>query len=366
MMKATNNDAEFVEQGIDGRQDAVNAHAEEIKEPPVERQAFDPLGDAVNVKSYAKSGATINAKDANTPIPEPVFTPPPIAASTQSEPVVEAPKQPQKPINPQMTELPPKEKSNAAKQAAAMAINGYEFLHQLANNGVKVGEKKLSKLTRDGHIDLSLPVQIGTNIVPMSQWMAVYNEQVGDTFTVSEEFKKEVTPVLERVLEKKGIGATDEQMLIYLVAKDASMKAIQFAGLFKQRKEMINQLKDLTEQWRTQNKMAAQNQPQPQQQAPPPQSNTYSPPPPPPDFANENIPLAEEVREDADFGSRHNYAEPSGNVMAIVDEPSPVVHEITEAKPEKSSTKGNTRVIRPSHKPTGSTPAKPTRNRSKK
>jgi hypothetical protein len=73
-----------------------------------------------------------------------------------------------------------------------------------------------------------------------------YNQQVSGILKVSDEFKEEVTPVLERVLAKRGIGLTDEQMLMYMFGKDAAAKSIIFFQQKTQINYMIQSIKEAT------------------------------------------------------------------------------------------------------------------------
>lgn len=101
--------------------------------------------------------------------------------------------------------------------------------HGLANNGLKISERKLNQLQAEGEINLNAMIsyEYGKTI-RAGEFFQLYNQQVSNVLTVSEEFKEEVTPVLERVLAKRGIGLTDEQYLIYAFGKDIAAKSILF------------------------------------------------------------------------------------------------------------------------------------------
>ena len=306
--------------------DSINAEAHEISSkyatpptPPAEpRKPYNPLTEeAVNEKSYAKPNIKITPLEANQPIPEPTMVAPP-QSTAPKDGAAAGPTAPPKPINPKMQELNPKEKTNAAKTAAAMAINGYEALHLLGNHVVKISDNKLKKLARKNLIDLRMPIRVGDNqIVTLQEYVEAYNEQTGDVFTVTTEFKEEVTPVLERVLEKKGIGATDEQMLIYLVSKDLVVKGVQCVALLKQKKDALNQLVDLTEAYRANTaahgrptQQAHQATPPPQQQAAPSNDKPpYTPPPTPPAF-EEEVEVAEIIPNEIVFEGSSPIPEP--------------------------------------------------------
>ena len=248
--------------------------------PEQTRKPFNPLtSESVNEKSYAKPNIKITQKEASEPIPEPIFMPPPVQPKKEE---ASAPKTPPPPVNPQVSELPSKDKEMAAKQAAAMAINAYEALHQLGNHAISISDGKVKKLTRKNLIDIKMPIPLGGEVISVGDYINVYNQELGTTFKVTDKFKNEVTPVLERVFEKKGIGATDEQMLMYLVGKDLVGKGFQVAQLMKAKNEMINSLIEYTKSRKGQGGAPAHNiNPNPPA-APTPDYNTTAPAQPTP------------------------------------------------------------------------------------
>ena len=73
-----------------------------------------------------------------------------------------------------------------------------------------------------------------------------YNNQVEGILKVSDEFKEEVTPVLERVLAKRGVGMTDEQLLMFMFGKDIAAKSMMFFQQKQQLNFMIQSIKEAT------------------------------------------------------------------------------------------------------------------------
>ena len=94
-----------------------------------------------------------------------------------------------------------------------------------------------------------------------------YNNQVEGTLKVSDEFKEEVTPVLERVLAKRGVGMTDEQLLMFMFGKDIAAKSMMFFQQKQQLNFMIQSIKEATAG------QFVQQAPQPQQASQPQQEN---------------------------------------------------------------------------------------------
>ena len=103
---------------------------------------INPLDEAVNEKTYSRPNFSASTEELNRPIEEPRFSPPPI-----QKPQVER-EDPRKrePVNPEFNGLPKKDKEMAASHMAKLILQGYEWIHDLGNKGLKVSEKKLNKL----------------------------------------------------------------------------------------------------------------------------------------------------------------------------------------------------------------------------
>jgi hypothetical protein len=134
-----------------------------------------------------------------------------------------------------------------AENMAKLLIDGYEQLHVFANQALQISPRKLRKMVSEGEIDLSVevPYEYGRTITA-GEFVEEFNTQNKDTLTVSKDFKKNVTPVLTRVLQKRGAGFTDEQYLGYMVAKDLLLKGVIVAQVRGTMNEMLNVIKDYT------------------------------------------------------------------------------------------------------------------------
>ena len=118
---------------------------------------------------------------------------------------------------------------------------------------------------------------------------------------------------------------TDEQTLVYLFSKDLAVKGIQWASLRSTRKDTLNQLKDLTEAYRS-GRINFGGQ-QPTNTPPPQQNNTesaaqsyqpeYSAPPPPPNIPEYDFNPSPDVEgNDEDIEANTSYVQtPSGEVV---------------------------------------------------
>lgn len=242
---------------------------------PEERKPVDynPLDEAVNEKPYTTPNVNTSNVNLNAPIEEPRFAPPPI--DTKKNIRRDEPKAPKPdPVNPEMRNLGKKDTEMAASHMAKLILQGYEWMHDLANKGLKVSERKLNKLQADGEINLNAMIDYDYGKkIRAGDFFIEYNQQVANVLQVSPEFKEEVTPILEKVLAKRGIGMTDEQMLMFLFGKDIAAKSMIF---FQQKAQMNMMIASIKEATTSQYAQAAppppppsrpQPQPQPQPQA---------------------------------------------------------------------------------------------------
>lgn len=236
---------------------------------PEERKAVDynPLDEQVNEKAYTTPNTNTQGIDLNAPIPEPRFTPPPIDKRTINQEQAKQPKP--EPMNPEMKNLGKKDTEMAAGHMAKLIIQGYEWMHQLANKGLQVSEKKLNKLQAEGEINLNAMIDYDYGKkIRAGDFFIEYNQQVSNVLTVSQEFKDEATPLLEKVLAKRGIGMTDEQMLMFVFGKDIAAKSMIF---FQQKAQMNHMLASIKESTMAQYAQAAPPPPTPPKEAPQPQ-----------------------------------------------------------------------------------------------
>jgi hypothetical protein len=245
----------------------------EIIEPEEKKPEYNPLDEAVNEKAYTTPNVNTSNVNLNIPIEEPRFTPPPIDTKNNIKGDSKPPKP--DPINPEMRNLSKKDTDVAASHMAKLILQGYEWMHDLANKGLKVSERKLNKLQSDGEINLNAMIDYdyGKNI-RAGDFFIEYNQQVENVLQVSPEFKEEVTPILEKVLAKRGVGMTDEQMLMFMFGKDIAAKSMIFFQQKAQMNLMIASIKEATTSQYAQ--AAPPPSPKPQPQEPTPQT---TPPP---------------------------------------------------------------------------------------
>ena len=300
MKIGTNSDAQFEASG-ELHDSEASSVSDKYRTAPKVYEEYDPLNsEAADNKSYARPNIPISPIDMKNPIPEPIQQPPPPKPKEEPKPL---PKEPITPLNPELKQLPPKEQELAAQKSAKMVIMGYKVAHNFGNWCVRINEGSLKRLDKHKKIDLKMPIPTAHGTFTVADLVTEFNTEVGDALTVDKEFEEKVEPILTRIMNKRGIGATDEQELIMIVAIDLAVKAAKFAELRKSRREMIDQLKDLTIAYREgrpqpqaqnvpppqqqQAQQQYQNQPQAQPQPAPQYQNQYTQPPTPPDFEKE-------------------------------------------------------------------------------
>ena len=284
-----------------------------FKEP--EEMDYNPLGESVNEKSYTRPNVTIDADELNTPIPEPTYQAENISASTQQMP--KQPKQPIQQLNPEMEDLSNKDKKDSAKYVAETIVGGYEFICGLVNRGLLFNENKLKKIQASGEIDLSMELPIGNGqFMTIYEFIQEYNEQNKNALSVSQEFKDEIIPVLTKVLEKRGIGMTIEQKLLFIAGKDVATKAIISFQLVSVMKEMQNDWKEFY--------LANKQQQAPQTTPQPTPQTTYTPP-------QEPIYTATEVVDD-EFEDEVDEMEEFENSLKVNN----IVEEMVNPQPKQS------------------------------
>lgn len=256
----------------------------EFLEPEELGGDYDPMGTPINEKSYTKPNVKINPNDLSGDIPEPSFQAPTLDLNEPPKfDEVKKEKVEREPFNKEMNDLPKKDKEVAASHVANMLMQLYEGGNKLANKGMMFNEKKLTKLAQDGEVDFSIriPYSYESNeTISAAELIQEFNSQQKDSLVVSQEFKEEVTPILERVLRKRGVGMTDEQMLIFMFGKDIAIKGSAFFAARQQMGDIISMLKEQTEAMKGGNFSSQQRNMTPTPPPPPMQSEpSYNPEP---------------------------------------------------------------------------------------
>lgn len=222
---------------------------------------YDPvLNEAPEVKDYQKP----NIDTTNFPafIPEATFdaVAQEVTFHQNSESKTPAPEsessQPQPGFNPQLNNLSKSQKRVAAEMMADTALNAYSMLWQkVLTPAAQFNEKKLQKEFAAGTIDPNLGVYIDHNTtVPIKEFTKGFNENVEDALKVTDEFKQEVREPLVRILEKRGLGLTDEQKVGWEVIQDFGIKTATIISI-------RNDIKSVMENFRSDTKKNRVSQP---------------------------------------------------------------------------------------------------------
>jgi hypothetical protein len=202
---------------------------------------FSPLDAPVKQRSYTQH----NIADAQVlgDLEEPTFQPPSFN-DFDEEGGGEA--EPERPFNQSYSELDGKEKTMGAKMMAEMTLDLYEKGCGLLGKLPEISEGKLDRLIAEGEIDGNIEIPTEGGSLGVKDFAREYNDSIKDAFSVSDEFKEKVKPPLERVFKKRGIGMTDEQLLMYYFATDFGAKGVQAFMLRKTANGIIDSLRENT------------------------------------------------------------------------------------------------------------------------
>tara|TARA_R110000822_G_scaffold419_10_gene1938 strand:- start:1163 stop:2296 length:1134 start_codon:yes stop_codon:yes gene_type:complete len=148
----------------------------------------------------------------------------------------------------EIQELPQKQQEEAAKGLVEQALNLYTLGCKGLGHLSKIKESKVDDLAKEGLIDLSIQVPIDpyTN-VSIPEIVQGFNSEVVDAFDVSEDFKDEVRPIMNRVFIKRGWGMTDEQQLMFAFGMDFVQKGAILMQLKKQGDVQLQKFMDMTD-----------------------------------------------------------------------------------------------------------------------
>lgn len=211
-------------------------------------QDFSPLDAPVKQRSYTQHHVT--DVEAMGDLEEPTFQPPSFNDFEEGD---GGEPEPERPFNQAYSELDGKEKTMGAKMMAEMTLDLYEKGCGLLGKLPEISEGKLDRLIAEGEIDPNLEIPTEAGSLGVKEFASEYNDSIKDAFSVSDEFKEKVKPPLERVFKKRGIGMTDEQLLMYYFATDFGAKGVQAFMLRKTANGILDSLRENTLAIREQN-----------------------------------------------------------------------------------------------------------------
>lgn len=266
-------EAEAQAQGASANNDNIddNIIDETIEETPsntdysdqkIQDIGYSPLNEPVTKREYTIP--KIDPSELQGELEEPIFTAPSLdelesmdnGASGGAE--ATQPKQQPRPeptqINQAFSELPNKEKKMGAEMMADVVIDGYEKLGTGIGHLAKISETKMDREFADGNIDpnLALPINEMGDTVSVKEFVTEFNKEAEGAFETTDDFKEKVKPPLVRVFQKRGIGMTDEQLLLYYFGTDLASKGFTAVQLKKSSNAILDNLREQTSMMRGQ------------------------------------------------------------------------------------------------------------------
>ena len=297
----------------------------------VRDENYNPFSDNVKERDYTRVNADVSPEQISSPIPEPTYQPQVIGQTRNPYEHISGsdgmrPKDSsaqKESINPGMSELPPHERRMAAEQLVDLGISGYEMIFYFVNKSLQIDKKKVKKLQAEGKIDLNTSVPVNNGYVTAEQFITEYNEEVADTVGVSNKFKKDIKPPLTRILEKKGLGATDEQLVVSLLVMHLVQEGTKFAQAMQLKKDLLTIIQERTELEREQgiNPQAYAAKPQEPKAKPEPKPRPEPRPEPRPQApkftTDEPVFTGEDDADAEDFNFRSNEAVMNSSVRQM-------------------------------------------------
>ena len=273
---------------------------------------YNPFSDNVKERDYTRVNAAVSPEQISSPIPEPVYQPQVIGQTRNPYEHIsgsDGPRpgsnagQPKEAINPGMNDLPPHERKMAAEQLVDLGLSGYEMIFYFVNKSLQIDKKKIKKLVSEGKVDPNTRIPVSNGYVTVEQFVEEYNEEVADTVGVSNKFKKDIKPPLTRIMEKRGLGATDEQLVVSLLVMHLVQEGTKFAQAMQLKKDLLTIIQERTELEREQGiDPSAYSTPPPR-----PKASPAPEPAPKPKFTKpEPVFTGEEEPDADDFNFRSN------------------------------------------------------------
>lgn len=237
-------------------------HISEEPNDNVQDNFDNPLGAPVIEKNYTRSNVKVDLNQLNQHIPEPAINAEVIdltepKPSSAPPPKTEQPKE-QQPFNPQMGQIPRKDKRDAAERAVDAVLDGYAFLKSKANYLIKINEGQVKRLEKQGKVNLKIPVPYDEygNTITLEQYIQEFNKQNEDNMEFDAQSRAAIRPVMIKYFEEQGIGMTVRDELIYLGVKELLTFGAQIWVGLQVKKDMVKQLIELTQSYNNNNMSA--------------------------------------------------------------------------------------------------------------
>jgi hypothetical protein len=233
---------------------------ENIEDVEIISDDFSPLDAPVKQRSYTQH--KLGDLEEMGELEEPTFERPSFADLDGDS--QEASAEPERPFNESFSELDGKEKTMGADMMAEMTLDIYEKGCFYMGKIPEISESKIDKLIAEGEIDASIQLQTEAGAMPIKDFAVEFNESIKEAFVVTDEFKEKVKAPLIRVFKKRGIGMTDEQLLMYYFGTDIATKGAQAFMLRKTTNSILDSLKENTMALREQQASQTPRPPRPE------------------------------------------------------------------------------------------------------
>jgi hypothetical protein len=215
---------------------------EDIQDVEIINDDFSPLDAPVKQRSYTQHKMG-DAQEMGE-LEEPTFERPSFADLDGT--AEEEASEPERPFNESYSQLDGKEKTMGAEMMAEMTLDIYEKGCFYLGKIPEISETKIDKLIAEGEIDPNITLQTEAGNMPIKDFAVEFNDSIKEAFVVSDEFKDKVKAPLIRVFKKRGIGMTDEQLLMYYFGTDIATKGAQAFMLKKTTNSILDSLKENT------------------------------------------------------------------------------------------------------------------------
>ena len=97
----------------------------------------------------------------------------------------------------------------------------------------KVPNNRIEELAASGELELNMMLDVEPHPMSVGDYFKALERQTGEAFAVSEEWKAEILPYVERILAKKNWGITDEQVIMYMVGSHLVQCGVIALGMRK-------------------------------------------------------------------------------------------------------------------------------------
>lgn len=269
------------------------------QQPSVDPTSFDPLLGANPKQRDYTSGMPNNAAGGVSMgnIPEPNFQGQPTGGFGQLPPN----QKDQRFSDTQ--DLPPNEKNKSSEELAKMLVDAYATnAPRLFSYMAKIKDSKVEELSRNGDIELNLVLR--PNNITVGEYIDQSNKELDRAFDVTPEWKSEITPVLNRVLQKRNWGVTDEQMLAYYVGSHLIQCGVIAAQVMANNNKFLQDMANMTQAYRQSGNLPKDPIGGNNMGTPPPSAPVPPPPPPAPMNPIEPEilePIVEEIPNEVQF-----------------------------------------------------------------